>query len=384
MIIHILTAIGFHVLRKNSRTDLLIKKHTQSSLKNTLTFPGQNILLSDDIRESLLKSLDDSKTPENKFEGYNTANKVISIKELTLVENESQIIFTTKLDKIKYLNKILLKIHNVLSQEGILAVKIETQDIKKEKLLIKLGPAGFKIVYPFVFILFRVLPKVRIIGPLYLWIIGGKNRWISKTEILGRLYYCGFNVVYSNQVKEYLKIIVTKSHAPLLEIKPSWNALITLERVGFEGKTIRIHKFRTMSPYSEFLQKKIFEENDLSVTGKINADYRITGVGKFLRKYWIDELPQVIDWLRGYIKIVGIRAMSKHYYSLYPEEYQILYKQVKPGILSPLFDEENDGFNEIVKVEKEYLTQYLMAPIITDIRYFLIILSQILKGTRGR
>jgi lipopolysaccharide/colanic/teichoic acid biosynthesis glycosyltransferase len=212
----------------------------------------------------------------------------------------------------------------------------------------------------------------------------GKSKWISKTEIMGRLYYCGFDVLKSFMQKQYLMIIARKTHSPLLSKEPSYHAIVALERVGYHGNMIKIHKLRTMYPYSEFLQKKVFEENQLSSTGKFNNDYRITNLGRFFRKYWIDELPQLLEWLRGYIKIVGIRAMSRHYFSLYPIEYQTLYKNVKPGILSPLFDEKNAGFDEIVKTEQEYLKSYVKHPIVTDLRYFFLIIFLIVRGTRSK
>ena len=121
----------------------------------------------------------------------------------------------------------------------------------------------------------------------------------------------------------------------------------------------------------------------MASSGKINKDYRISNWGSFCRKYWLDELPQVIDWLRGDIKLVGIRALSQHYYSLYPKEYQDLFIQVKPGLLPPLFDENTADFDEIVRVESTYLKKYLKNPFKTDVEYFFKTMNHILKGTRS-
>ncbi|MCD4676351.1 MAG: sugar transferase, partial [Desulfobacula sp.] len=136
-------------------------------------------------------------------------------------------------------------------------------------------------------------------------------------------------------------------------------------------------------PFSEFLQKNVFEMNGLTSTGKLSDDFRITKIGKFFRKYWIDELPQLLDWFRGEIKLVGIRAMSQHYFGLYSTEYQNLYFQVKPGILSPIFDENSDSFEDIQKIEQEYLEKYLKNPFLTDVKYFWLTLIDILKGIRS-
>ena len=139
-----------------------------------------------------------------------------------------------------------------------------------------------------------------------------------------------------------------------------------------------------MYPYSEFLQKKVFEQNELTSTGKFAADFRITEFGKIYRKYWIDEIPQLLDWFRGTIKLVGIRAMSQHFFSLYPQEYQEMYFKVKPGIISPIFDEKTDGFKDIVRIEQAYLESFLKNPVKTDIKYFYITISRMFGGVRSK
>ena len=95
-------------------------------------------------------------------------------------------------------------------------------------------------------------------------------------------------------------------------------------------------------------------------------------------------MPQLLDWLRGTIKLVGIRAMSQHYFSLYSKEYQDLYIEVKPGIISPIFDDKTDSFKDIQRIEKEYLVSYLKSPIKTDFKYFFLTLNHILKGVRSK
>jgi hypothetical protein len=81
---------------------------------------------------------------------------------------------------------------------------------------------------------------------------------------------------------------------------------------------------------------------------------------------------------------VGIRAMSQHFFSLYPDDYKKLYLQIKPGIISPIFDEKTAGFEDIIKIEKEYLESYKKNPILTDIKYFIITVKHILSGVRSK
>ena len=81
-------------------------------------------------------------------------------------------------------------------------------------------------------------------------------------------------------------------------------------RVGKNGKTFRIHKFRTMVVNAELLGGQI-------TTGE---DFRITKVGYYLRKYKIDELPQLIDIFIGDMSLVGPRPEVPRYVEIYPEE----------------------------------------------------------------
>jgi lipopolysaccharide/colanic/teichoic acid biosynthesis glycosyltransferase len=209
------------------------------------------------------------------------------------------------------------------------------------------------------------------------------KRALSKTEVWGRLAYHGFDIMHEIEHQGYSYLIASKVQSISKNPSPSSAHLIRLNRVGYAGKIIRIYKIRTMYPYSEFLQEKVFKMNQLTSTGKLNEDFRITNPGKFYRKYWLDEFPQLLDWLRGEIKLVGIRAMSQHFFSLYPREYKDLFIQVKPGIISPIFDEGNDNFESIVKIEQNYLEQYLRNPVRTDIKYLFLTLKHIISGVRS-
>jgi lipopolysaccharide/colanic/teichoic acid biosynthesis glycosyltransferase len=230
----------------------------------------------------------------------------------------------------------------------------------------------------------RAVPKIPYLNLVYKFFTKGKNKVLSKAEVWGRLSYAGFEVEDEIKFLGLSYVLARKVRTPSENPSPSFYPVITLNRVSLYGKIIKIHKLRSMYPYSEFLQKKVFEMNSLSGIGKINDDFRITAFGKLYRKYWIDELPQLFDWLRGEIKLVGIRAMSQHYFSLYSKEYQELFFKVKPGIISPIFDEKKDSFETIQKIEQEYLKKYLKHPLRTDIEYFFKTFSQILKGVRSK
>ena len=86
-----------------------------------------------------------------------------------------------------------------------------------------------------------------------------------------------------------------------------------------------------MYPYSEFIQGDIYEKNHLDASGKMKDDYRITSWGKIFRRYFIDEFPQIFNWIRGDLNLIGIRALSEHYFSLYPKSLQL--KRVKLNLV---------------------------------------------------
>ena len=67
------------------------------------------------------------------------------------------------------------------------------------------------------------------------------------------------------------------------------------KKVGKDGVIINVYKFRTMHPYSEYLQSYIYEQNKLQEGGKFANDFRVTTLGKCMRKLWIDELPMFIN-----------------------------------------------------------------------------------------
>ncbi|MBM4272309.1 MAG: sugar transferase [Deltaproteobacteria bacterium] len=93
------------------------------------------------------------------------------------------------------------------------------------------------------------------------------------------------------------------------------------ERVGLHGKIFRIFKFRTM----------VVNADKIGGPSTADDDPRITHVGKYLRKYKLDELPQLINVLKGDMSIVGPRPEVKYYVDIYTEEEKEILT-VRPGI----------------------------------------------------
>ena len=99
-------------------------------------------------------------------------------------------------------------------------------------------------------------------------------------------------------------------------------------------------------------------------------DPRVNAVGRFLRKYWLDELPMLINLLKGDLKLFGVRPISEQYLSLYPKEFQEFRKKFRPGLIPPYYSDLPKTLKEIVESERRYLQAYQEAPLKTDLQYF--------------
>ena len=279
-----------------------------------------------------------------------------------------------------YINSKFQAHYHKLSPGGFLIVKFKSRNQVINRLKNQFFGKSLSFIKIFVH---DVLAKIPYLSKLINWIIKGKNKLLSEIEVKGRVYYNGFKIEKQFLVENEIYLILRKVNSISDNPSPSFHLITNLNRVSMFGNIIKIRKIRSMYPYSEFLQKDVFESNQLDTSGKFNDDPRITGIGKFIRKYWIDEIPQFFELLSGKIKLVGIRAMSEHYFSLYSDDYKQLYYQVKPGIISPIFD-DNCPFSEIERIEKEYLISYIESPLRTDVKYFFKTILKILKGTRSK
>ena len=280
------------------------------------------------------------------------------------------IINLERINNIRYLNKFFESSNRKLDNGGLFIIWVETKDERKRRLL-KKYPKGFNYVYySFDFIFKRFFPKFSLTKRTYFLLTRGNNRVISRAEALGRLYSCGFEIVNETEIDNRLFVVAKKVGDPVFDMNPTYGPLISLRRIGKEGKLFRVYKMRTMHPYSEYLQDYVYKLNSLQEGGKFKDDFRVTTLGKFARKVWLDELPMVWNFIKGNMKIVGVRPLSRHYFSLYSEELQELRTRVKPGLIPPFYVDNPVTLEEIMESEKKYLNAYLKKPLRTDIKYF--------------
>ena len=129
------------------------------------------------------------------------------------------------------------------------------------------------------------------------------------------------------------------------------------KRVGQDGKRFLMYKFRSMCPDAEVLLDDLEEDNEMSgPMFKIKEDPRITKIGKFIRKTSIDELPQLINILKGEMSLVGPRpSLPKEV-----EQFTSFQKQrlvAKPGLTCywQVGGRSDVSFEEWMEMDVEYL-----------------------------
>jgi len=154
------------------------------------------------------------------------------------------------------------------------------------------------------------------------------------------------------------------------------------ERIGLLGKPFRIFKFRTM----------VVDAEKLGVSSTSDDDPRITRIGRVLRKYKLDELPQLINVLLGDMSLVGPRPEVKKFTDLYTEEEKAILT-VRPGItdwasiwnpdegalLAGSSDPDKDYLEKIrpekIRLQLKYVSEQSF---LTDIRIIILTLKTIL------
>ncbi|MCG3189383.1 MAG: UDP-N-acetylgalactosamine-undecaprenyl-phosphate N-acetylgalactosaminephosphotransferase [Burkholderiaceae bacterium] len=138
--------------------------------------------------------------------------------------------------------------------------------------------------------------------------------------------------------------------------------LFRQERVGRHGLLFRIHKLRTMHVDAPAVGPAI----------TAHADERVTRAGRWLRRYRIDELPQLIDVLRGDMSLVGPRPEVPRFVALYPAELRAKVLAVRPGITDPAsleFVDESELLAGSPDPERAYVETILPRKLQRQVQY---------------
>lgn len=132
------------------------------------------------------------------------------------------------------------------------------------------------------------------------------------------------------------------------------------QRVGKGGRTFEMYKFRTM----------VLEADRLGPAVSYKDDPRITKAGKFLRRTKLDELPQLLNVLKGEMSLVGPRPEDPSYVALYsPEQRRVL--SVKPGITGPTQLQYRDEASMLngESVDDDYVSRIMPEKLKLDLEY---------------
>ena len=147
----------------------------------------------------------------------------------------------------------------------------------------------------------------------------------------------------------------------LIVLESRGGGFYTQERIGKDGVPFRLYKFRSMRPDSD--------KGSLITIG--GHDSRITKTGFFIRKYKLDELPQLWNVLKGDMSLVGPRPELRKYVDLYTPEQRVVLR-VRPGITdyaSIEYADENEILGKADDPERTYIEQIMPEKIRYNLKY---------------
>lgn len=145
----------------------------------------------------------------------------------------------------------------------------------------------------------------------------------------------------------------------LIKIDSKGPIFFSQERVGINGKKFSMYKFRSMVVNAEEIKEKLKAQNEMSgPMFKMKNDPRITRIGKFIRKTSIDELPQLVNVLKGEMSLVGPRpSLPKEVVQFEPWMMERL--TVKPGLTCywQVMGRNSIGFEDWMKLDVKYVRE---------------------------
>jgi len=158
-------------------------------------------------------------------------------------------------------------------------------------------------------------------------------------------------------------------------------AIFSQERYGYNRRRFRMFKFRTMVQDAEVLQAGLEDRNEAQgPVFKIKADPRITPVGRFLRRTSLDELPQLVNVLRGDMSLVGPRPLAVRDVSRFEAAWLLRRFSVRPGLtcLWQVNGRRHTSFDEWIRLDLDYIDNWSLA---LDMRILLKTVPAVLSGS---
>ena len=167
---------------------------------------------------------------------------------------------------------------------------------------------------------------------------------------------------------------------PVIKLQSPGPIFYSQTRIGKGGRRFKFYKFRTMVVGADAMKQNLMEQNEMDgLMFKMEDDPRIFGIGKFLRKFSIDELPQFWNVLKGDMSLVGTRPPTEDEF----EQYELHHKArlgIRPGLtgmwqVSGRSDIKD--FEEIVALDTQYISNWSLG---MDIRILLRTVGVVLRG----
>lgn len=163
-----------------------------------------------------------------------------------------------------------------------------------------------------------------------------------------------------------------------IKVESKGKVIFVQERVGYKGKKFKMYKFRSMVSDAEELKSKLLDKNEMSgPMFKMREDPRVTKVGKFIRKTSIDELPQIINVIKGEMSLVGPRPSLPSEVENF-EEWMLERLSVKPGLTCywQISGRNDIDFEDWMKLDIRYVRERnLLVDIKLVLKTFLVLLG---------
>lgn len=158
----------------------------------------------------------------------------------------------------------------------------------------------------------------------------------ERSKVLYKVIKRTFDIVVSLVGCIFLLPIIIIVKISYILSKDHNSIFYTQTRIGKNGKEFKLYKFRSMIPNADEVLFKLLKENkemakEYKINKKLKNDPRITKMGKVLRKSSLDELPQMINVLKGDMSMIGPRPLVKGELDAHHGNHAI-YESVRPGI----------------------------------------------------
>ncbi|MBI4698542.1 MAG: sugar transferase [Nitrospirae bacterium] len=256
---------------------------------------------------------------------------------------------------------IALPIKSYYEEISLIVEKAEEQGIKT-RYLSQLFNTKFSISRADVFEGYSVLTMAT----------GPQQGWAYLVKRILDLILGAILLVFMSPIMLFVAFAIKLTYkGPILYIQ---------DRVGYNKRIFRIYKFRTMVVNAEAMQKDLEHMNEMEgPVFKISDDPRVTGLGRWLRKASIDELPQLFNVLKGDMSLVGPRPLPVRDFSGFKQDWKCRRFSVLPGITCTwqINGRNHISFEDWMKLDMEYIDNWTLS---NDIKILLRTIPAVVRG----